>query len=1302
MLISDLKSHEAAYTPLLLFECVLVDGTEERWCTHRVTANGKQYEARVLGHTGFEFRLGGEDRLDLGNRLTLTVANVDGRIAQIDSTVGWRGARLRVRFGFFDLANNLLVSSLAAVFAGIANPIEELTERQARLSFLNRLSLSRLEIPQLRIQSRCPWQFPGSEEERQEAVDGGAKGKYSPFYRCGYSPDVENGRGNLDGTEPFTSCGYTREHCRQRGMYDQDNLGRRTARFGGFDFLPSGLLVRTHGAGEHHWSETADGRARPNDTVPHVYGTAWIEAPVIFARDDGNLTHCEVLLGVGPIEGVRKVVANGVEIPLAEDERDMSGTGWYRVLTYGDRDGAFNTDFSDGSGAAMGDPHGSLACLALVLPNQIVERGKLPKVEVLLDGLRLPKYDAQGNIVDIAFTRNPAWVLLDLFRLAGWQLDEIDLQSFVETAQYCDEFIQQTGLGGEHSQGPRYEANLALVRRRSLSEVVRGVRIASGLMISLDWAGRLLLRPETTLRKQHPEKGVYSNAAAPLNDGWPAYEFGDGTNGFSGIVRRRDGESSFRLYRKSSGEVPNRLTAAFADALRNYEPDVLSLVDFEDVRKRGCEVSAPVGALGLPHFDQAARMLRLQLEKTVGGNQYIEFETSVQAFGLRPGDIITVSHAKHGFLRMPFRLLKLAAGLNFESARITAQIHNDAWYERAAGEAKDGETNGLSLGRVPHSLAGRSVSTQAAEEYLIEEIGGAGDGGVELSVRYTPPGKPVLSGPQPPMLNLNPEIQNGGGILEGARTLYYALTSVDSAGNESTRSFVVEARLPGSPGGYAVSLKGIQMSGRAVAVRVYRGESPSRLRRIAEGLPADGRFTDTGLAATVIPLPDPNFDHARFHWRVEFLPPTSTDIYGATTIGNSSLGLLPDEYKGAAVRILRGKGAGQERVIALHTASEIHVSPPWRVPPDQSSIFAIAESSWKPAGVTRTDEIRFVVPGGIGSAIQVQGIAVSSRGMESPESEALVCRHELSISAVGDADVPPMPNFGLSAPGHGAFIISGIGFPTLRNTRSIRTGTLTVHYWDELQSPSTWHLAQALGEGDQWVYLSAAAAVEQGDLVQIDQELLRVLEVHGGGSALLVDRGVHDTASAVHLPSTSVYPLRRLTSVMAFSKGLFGSPASGSFSRRIALPNARLAAAELYVTNDRGASPTAYVALTATADQGLRTMSGGQYTFQYDGELALMESIAPPLVVESTRAVRDVLAEVERAPQGFATTIRILVDGTNYAELSIPPGGNEAIPVSCFDRPPLLEGSRIVVSVVSVGTGANSYPGKGLTVTMRL
>lgn len=1302
MQIADLKRQEETQTPLLLFECTLPNGNEERWCTHHVWAEGKEYEPRVLRHSGFEMRLSAEDGLDQGNRLTLTLSNVDGRISQIDSGTGWRGARLRVRFGFFDLATGNPVSELAAVFAGIANPVEELTEKDARLSFINRLSLQRLQVPQLRIQSRCPWRFPANTEERREAADGAAKGRYSPFYRCGYSPDVDGGCGNMNGGEPFTTCGYTRQDCQQRGMFDEDSQGRRTRRFGGFAFLPAGLLVRAHGSKERQWVDPLDGRARLNDAIPQVYGTAWIQAPVIFARNDGNLTHCEVLLGLGPIEGVRKVIANGVEIPLADDGRDMSGTGWYRPLALGEREGGFNADFADGDGKPLGDPHGSLACLSLVLPNQIVDQGRLPKVEVLLDGLKLPRYNADGTVMDVAFTRNPAWILLDLFRSAGWDMEEIDIESFCRAAQYCDEFINLAGPGGEEVTGPRYEINLALTKRRSLSEVVRGIRIAAGLMISIDAAGRLSLRPETTISKQHPQKGEYSNAQEPVNGGWPAYEFGDGTNGCSGILRRRSGESSFRLFRRSSGELPNRLTVEFADAFRNYQPDVLSLVDFEDAQLQGCEVSSTLGALGLPHFDQAARVLRLQIEKNVRGNQFAEFETSVQAFGLRPGDIITVSHSKEGMNRALFRVLKLTAGLNFESARITAQRHEEEWYEKAAGEKTPGEADGLRNGGVPFSLAGRSRSEEGVEEFEIIETGVAGENGVEIAIRFTPPGEPALAGPRPPVVSLTPSIQSGGGSLRGGGTIYYALTAVSGDGRESACSFVVEAKLPAGPDGYAVRLQGIRSEEKTGKIRVYRGESPSRLRRIAEAVPDNGEFVDDGLEASICPAPDPNYDHARFQWRMEYLPPTRADIYGAATIGNSALSLEPNEYKGASVRIVGGKGAGQERVIAEHSESEIQVSPPWRLAPDSTSVFTIGESGWKPAGVTRSDEIRFVAPGGYGNAIQVLGVAVSSRGAESPETEAIVGRHEFGISGAGDVDVPPMPSFGISAHGQGSFVLGGIGFPTLTNTRTIRTGTLTVHYWDELDSPSPWRLSEALGDQEVVVRLETAAPVQQGDLLQLGRELVRVLEVSEGGAEMLVDRGVHDTAVVMHDQGERVYPLRRLTSVLAFSKGLFGSPASGSYSRRIELPNARIAAAEFYVTNDRGASPTAYAAFTMTDEGGLRTMAGGQYTFQYDGELAVMESLCPPLVVETTRAVRDLLARVERAPQGAPAVLRISVDGVEYAQLVVPAGSVEAESVSCFDRPPLREGSVLNVSVLSVGTGADSYPGKGLTVTVRL
>ncbi len=64
-----------------------------------------------------------------------------------------------------------------------------------RLSFTNRLNLQRVYLPDITIQKRCPWTFPATAAQRQEAIAGGSKGQFSPFYRCGYSADQTGGAG---------------------------------------------------------------------------------------------------------------------------------------------------------------------------------------------------------------------------------------------------------------------------------------------------------------------------------------------------------------------------------------------------------------------------------------------------------------------------------------------------------------------------------------------------------------------------------------------------------------------------------------------------------------------------------------------------------------------------------------------------------------------------------------------------------------------------------------------------------------------------------------------------------------------------------------------------------------------------------------------------------------------------------------------------------------------------------------------------------------------------------------------------
>ena len=159
-------------------------------------------------------------------------------------------------------------------------------------------------------------------------------------------------------------------------------------------------------------------------------------------------------------------------------------------------------------------------------------------------------------------------------------------------------------------------------------------------------------------------------------------------------------------------------------------------------------------------------------------------------------------------------------------------------------------------------------------------------------------------------------------------------------------------------------------------------------------------FVDDGLDCQLTPPPDANYDHARFQWRFEMLPETAATVFGEQVIGNGSLGLLANEYAGCAVRVLRGRGEGQERIIASHSETVLTLSVPWSVLPDETSSFAIAEAGWKSAGVTMSDEINFLVPNESHQFVEVMGLSANALGVESPMEEALVTRHELAGSAL--------------------------------------------------------------------------------------------------------------------------------------------------------------------------------------------------------------------------------------------------------------------------------------------------------------
>jgi hypothetical protein len=148
----------------------------------------------------------------------------------------------------------------------------------------------------------------------------------------------------------------------------------------------------------------------------------------------------------------------------------------------------------------------------------------------------------------------------------------------------------------------------------------------------------------------------------------------------------------------------------------------------------------------------------------------------------------------------------------------------------------------------------------------------------------------------------------------------------------------------------------------------------------------------------------------------------------------------------------------------------------------------------------------------------------------------------------------------------------------------------------------------------------------------------------------------------------------------------------------VILPDVRVACAELFVTNNKGNSPTASVALTATTDLGLRTTSGGQYTIQVDGFLAVDQSAAPALVMDASHAVREIYAVLGTAADA-PVQLQLNVNGSSYCLLTFAASTSVSSSVAGNAVPPLTAGSQVTLSILTVG---QVYPGADLTVLIRL
>ena len=199
-------------------------------------------------------------------------------------------------------------------------------------------------------------------------------------------------------------------------------------------------------------------------------------------------------------------------------------------------------------------------------------------------------------------------------------------------------------LNGNAITLPRFQCNLALQARRSAGRLGARDPEHGAAVTQLRASRRLAVAGRERVAEEQADKPEWSNAEEPLERRMAELRVRRRQQRNVGHPAAGERGAERAVVSRSMAETPNRFTVEFQDALNEYQQDSFSLVDPEDVARSGQEVAATYSAIGIPNYDQAARMLKVSLDKSVRGNTYIEFETSVKAFGDSRGRL------DHGYL----------------------------------------------------------------------------------------------------------------------------------------------------------------------------------------------------------------------------------------------------------------------------------------------------------------------------------------------------------------------------------------------------------------------------------------------------------------------------------------------------------------------------------------------------------------------------------------------------------------------------------------------------------------------------
>jgi len=324
-------------------------------------------------------------------------------------------------------------------------------------------------------------------------------------------------------------------------------------------------------------------------------------------------------------------------------------------------------------------------------------------------------------------------------------------------------------------------------------------------------------------------------------------------------------------------------------------------------------------------------------------------------------------------------------------------------------------------------------------------------------------------------------------------------------------------------------------------------------------------------------------------------------------------------------------------------------------------------------------------------------IGFSRQEIEVPAPEGNVT--VIGLGAVlPQGGLPGEPVFSIAAwPGGLEFFAPS--FTDLSAARTIRAAKFTVWAWDET-APVTAQLSGGIDADDTSLGTDDLSGFTEGDYCVLDSEIVRVFDFVG--STAMIDRAQLESSAATHSSGATLIRLAPHVFSFSFPEGFFlltGAGGPGDWTSWQVFRAMRVCAALCSVVNAVGESPVAIAHYTDTADQGLRTLSGGQVDVQVQGVLGVVSEAAPPTYLAQTSSVLDIQAFVKQAPTGAAITVDVTLGPLGVGTLTIAAGETESDVIDGRGFPPILTTHPITIDITQVGS---TFPGEELVVRIRL